>query len=154
MELRHTKEADGTITPQTIVVGEGQVIETKPMVATIASTVAVNSAAMSELRDDVAAQEAERLRLAQEEEARRAAEEAEAKQAESAAAAKAAMKQALLAQIKAAEEENARIAAEQEAINKQKMEEEAALAAQAVAQVPTEDLAAYGVSNASTADYY
>ena len=71
------------------------------MVATVASTVAVNSAAMSELRDDVAAQEAERLRLAQEEEARRAAEEAAAKQAESAEAAKAAMKQALLAQIKA-----------------------------------------------------
>ncbi len=68
--------------PETVVAGgSGQVIETKPMA--VASTVAVNSAAASELRDDVeaqrAAQEAERLRLEQEEAARAEAAKAEEK---------------------------------------------------------------------------
>ena len=87
--------------------------------ATVAATVAVNSAAMDDLRNEVAAKEAERVRLESEEYARRAAEEKTASEdAARAQAAKDAMKAQLLNMIKKQEEENARLISEQEAIDK------------------------------------
>ena len=114
VELRHSKGQDGTIIPETVQLGTGTVVQNRPAQVAVAG-VAVNSAAMSTLKADVSAQEDARIKAEKEIE-----------------------KQALMAQLEAIKNDNAKMIAENVETKMQKMDEENALKRKATRKIDDE----------------